>query len=941
MDQKNVNGKMTIGSGSLKGYNRCEFRRNRDIRVKNEKGIENVYEKAVLIKELIRKGLFHVNTNEEIEAILELSMKEMDYPTEETAKLHAADAYRQIMRYLSCEQRKPEVAEVKTVSPFQLLDVSVKPDYIFRGIKDFPYETVVGKTKTKYTLPKEYIEVVKICCRKPDVSITGKGKDSGMMQRLELYTMLLYARSLVKPGEKVNICASYYYLRKSNDSSVTKEFDPNFFENKGSGNIVTLWEEYTPGLITELDSEFRPQFENFVLGEEVCGDGCLGCDFYELCHYTQPPLKLEDQDGHPTSVHEIKLTEMQQKVTEFKKGIACVNAGAGAGKTTSIALRTAKLIKETGRPEKICMLTFTNTGAEEMRNRIKCYTKELNCDADISKLTSTTFNAFGYDIVKKNYEELGFTEAPKLIDDIDRSAIIAELLKEHVIPGLDYRNFHSNMKNCRGALSVCKKAFELIKGNHLRTADAHRLYDLMLPGYAGFMDGVTSAQAFLDIYQKYDDTLRKNNYIEYADQELMVFEILEKHPDYFVDAGYEHIIVDEFQDTNEIQFNLLKRLIDTPSFQSFMVVGDDSQSIFAFRGSSPEYIIHFFSKLQMTGQQFDMIENHRSTPQIIDFANDINGRNKDRVLKDLKAVKPDGEKVSVNVFWKRGLDTQFTIDTIRKEHASGTPYEDIAYIAFTRAELIKMGTLLSEEKIPWIMLNPEPMLENSRVIAALSLVKFISDPGATKHALIYLNAKKKNMLLSVETDAEVMQEIKSLDAAVNKLLEAPEGTQENIFFNMLKEIDDDDEVYEHLIEMVKNKENFDQMIEYLTLFETYGGDQTYKRTKSYPGVVLTTAHSSKGKEWPVVINSLNNYHIKEIGRNINSPTFEERRRLLFVSATRAKRKLYLVGQAVAFGSKKNEDQTLNQFLIESCEATHTPFPTEPQPEKKNKERRAS
>lgn len=941
MDQNNKDEKMIISSGNLKGYNRCEFRRNRNIHIKTAKGIENVFEKAVLIKDLIRKGLFQVKTNEEIEAILELSMKEMDYPTEETAKLHAADAYRQIMRYLSCEHRKPEIAEAKIVNPFQLFDVRVKPDYIFRGVREFPYESVVGKTKTKYTLPKDYIEVVKIGCRKPDVSLAGKEKDSGMKQRLELYAMLMYARSLVAPGEQVNICASYYFLRKNSDSSVTKDFDPNFFEGQGSGNIVTLWEEYTPGEETELDRIFQPQFEDFYFGEDVCGDGCKGCDFFELCHYTKPPLKLDDIPDAPTSVHAIKLTEMQQKVTEFRRGIACVNAGAGAGKTTSIALRTTNLIRETGHPEKICMLTFTNTGAEEMRNRIRSYANELGCDADISKLTSTTFNAFGYDIVKENYEELGFSKAPKLIDDIERSSIIAEILKSHVVDGLDYRNFHTNMKNCRGALAVAKKAFEVIKSKQLTSSDVQELCGYMSSSYKRFMNSTQSAQVLLDVYEEYEKALKNKNFIEYADQELMVFKILEKHPDYFEKAGYEHIIVDEFQDTNEIQFELLKRMIDTSSFQSFMVVGDDSQSIFAFRGSSPEYIIHFFSKLQMEGQNYDMVDNHRSTPQIIKFANNINVRNKDRVIKDLVAVKPDGDDVSVNVFWKRNEDIVFTVNTIRKEHACGTPYEDIAYIAFTRAELLNMGTRLTEENIPWIMLNPEPMLENSRIIAALSLVKFICDPDATKNALIYLDAKRKNQLLAEVSDDEIIREIRKLDAAVNRLLEAPEDKQMGIFIKMLKDLDDDDEVFEHLIDMVKNRGNFDEMLEYCTLFESYGSDLTYKRTKSYPGVVLTTAHSSKGKEWPVVINSLNNYHIKEIGRKFNSPNFEERRRLLFVSATRAKRKLYLVGQAVAYGSKKNDDRTLNQFLIESCEATDTTFPAEPQPEKKTNERRAS
>lgn len=928
---------MDYNSRNLKGCNRCSVRRERELSLKNGKGVDNVYEKAVLIKDMIRKGLFHVATDEEIEAILEMSFRDFGYPTDETARLHAADAYRQIMRYIHCEKREPEPAYTKTVSPFGLMNVKVKPDYIFSGVKEFPYEEVVGKKKTTFTLPKKYIEVVKIRCSKPDTSVSGKYKDTGMFQNLELYCMLLYARSLVQPGETVNICASYYFLRKNNDNSATKEFDPNFFENKGAGNIVTLWEEYTPGKKTELDLMFEPQVAEFLEGELVTDDAvCKRCDFYELCHYTKPPKALEESAaGHSVPVKNLHLTKSQEEVVNFRKGVACVNAGAGAGKTMSIALRTAKLLSEGTRPEKICMLTFTNTGAEEMRSRIGLYAKELGCAADIRKLVSTTFNAFGYQIVKENYEELGFDEEPGLIDDVERSAIIADIIKDPVIPGLDYRNFYAQMPGCKGALFVAKKAFELIKKDRIDTPSV--LFE-QLRTYISYTDGMAACTALLAAYKTYEAELKSRNLLEYADQELMVFEILKKYPDYFRKNGYEHLVVDEFQDTNELQFDLLKHLIDTPDFQSFMVVGDDSQSIFAFRGSTPKYIIDFFNVLGMRGKVINMTENHRSTPQIIEFANDINSRNRNRVEKDLDAVKNDGRPVSVNVFWKRGEDAAFAVDTIKAEHARGTAYEDIAYIAYTRSELLKIGTLLTDAGVPWVMLNPEPMLENSRVLAALALVDFINDADATKEALVYLNAKHGGSILESLSDTEINAALFELDKQVECLSETEDlDWQTAMFLAMLDAIGDGDEVYASFVEMVKQKKDFESMTEYCRLFATYGDRQACKREKSYPGVVLTTAHSSKGKEWPVVVNNISKYHIKEIGKNLHSEEFEERRRLLFVSATRAKEKLYITGQAVAYGSKKDNDRVLNQFLIESCEAAGMAFPTEPEPVKKTKQ----
>lgn len=932
--------KITLNSSELKGCNRCTVRRERDLKLKSDKGVSSVYEKAVLIKNMIQKGLFGVATPEEIEATLEMGFREMDYPTEETARLNAADAYRQVMRYISCEKREPEIAHTKTVSPFGLMNVTVKPDYIFSGVKDFPYDEVVGKKKTTYMIPKKYIEVVKIRCRKPDVSLTGKYKDTGMFQCLELYTMILYARSLASPGETVNICASYYYLRKNSDNSATKEFDKDFFENKGAGNVVTLWEEYTPGKKTELDLMFEPQFKEYLDGEVVTNEEvCKKCDFYEICHYTKPPKMLEEEWKKPTPVSSIRMTKAQEEVVNFRKGIACVNAGAGAGKTMSIALRTARMLEEGIRPEKICMLTFTDTGAKEMRQRISQYTKELGCKANVRKLVSTTFNAFGYQIVKDNHEELGFSEEPGLIDDIERSSIIAEILKETVIPGLDYRNFYSELPGCRGALHIAKKAFEYIKKDEIKSPEV--LYSVMSQNnLSGFIDGTRSCLALLNAYKDYDQALKSRNLIEYADQELLVFRLLEKHPDYFKSFGFEHIIVDEFQDTNHIQFEMLKKLADTPDFRSFMVVGDDSQSIFAFRGSTPEYIINFFKMFGAgeDGKAINMTENHRSTPEIIGFANYINAINQNRVEKDLDAVKAHGDAVSVNVFWKRGQDTEFAVDTIKKEHEAGVPYEDIAYIAYTRSELIKMGTLLTEAGIPWVMLNPEPMLENSRVKAALNLVRFINDADATKDALIYLNGIDKGGLLEKRSDKEILMTLDEFDKHVTVLAEETEDEEEQsvMFTALLKALDDDDEIYEHFVDMVTAKGSFDDMLEYCRLFEVYGTGQAVKREKSYPGVVLTTAHSSKGKEWPVVINNVSKYHNKESGKNIHSAAFEERRRLLFVSATRAKEKLYVIGQAVAGGSKADNDQFLNQFLLESCQAAGCEFPAEPQKEAKKK-----
>ena len=368
-----------------------------------------------------------------------------------------------------------------------------------------------------------------------------------------------------------------------------------------------------------------------------------------------------------------------------------------------VALRTAFLLSEGVDPAKICLLTFTNTGAAEMKERIGLYCEDFGLNINLDTLTVTTFNSFGDKIIHKNYEELGFEKEPRLIDDIEQSKIVAEMLKDNVVADLDYRNFNMNMPFVKGALPTAKKAFEIIKRENLSNeSDVDVLWEKMKN--ESYDIAKTAAAALIELYGEYDDQLRERSLIEYADQELLIFELLKKNPFYFEDYGFEHIIVDEFQDTSQLQFEILKNIINSSlEFKSFLVVGDDSQSIFGFRGSNPQFIIEFEEKLGERVQDFYLLENHRSTKSIIDFANKINSLNKNRVVKDLIPTREKGESVIVEAFEKKNEEEDHIVSIIKEKIDEGHPLEDIAYIASTRSQLLKMGTRLTEEGIQWII----------------------------------------------------------------------------------------------------------------------------------------------------------------------------------------------------------------------------------------------
>lgn len=815
--------------------------------------------------------------------------------------------------------------------------ISVHPDFIFRGIQEFEREMLVPDPKypkklkkIKYKQDEEYLEIVKLCCKRPNVTLTGKRKDSGAKQNLELYSMLLYGRPMVKKiletesVSDINLGASFYFLRKDSDG---KEFDQDFFNEKNRKNIVTLWEKHYNKLSADahgMDQNFGPQLKSFLEGEtELDCDTCEKCEFYQSCYYKKAPIKLE-QELKKKSISDIQLTDIQEGVVGFREGFGLAIAGAGAGKTASIALRTAYMLEEGNDAKRICMITFTNNGAAEMRTRIHMYAEDLDCDELVKHMTITTFNGLGNEIVKENYEELGFTEVPRLIDNIERLSIIRKLIAENTVPGLDYRNFKMNMPYVKGALYTTSKAFEIMKRKELSGGEKELtiLQEEML--HAGYSLAPESAVKLMDLYAEYDGILHERNLIEFADQELLVMELLRKYPFYFEDYGFEHIIVDEYQDTNDIQIEILRRMIDTPHFKSLLAVGDDSQSIFAFRGSNPKHIVNFFEEFDVPDDErnfFPMMHNFRSVPNIIDFANDIVSRNRSGSKEAMLPARPDnGKPVVVKQFWKKEDEERYIIKKMREKHAAGVKWEDMAYIASTRNELMTMAAICADHEIPTVMLNPEPFLENSRVIAAISLVKYMKDSTSTLDAFIYLNALYKNTLRETCSDYQISHNLCLLQETVEEILATGNYAALKGMFDAL---DDADEIYDKFKEAVFIRTTVDEVLDYVMDYDEFGEGETAKREQNYPGVVLTTAHSSKGLEWNIVFNSVTKYHTKKV----TAEDVEERRRLLFVSATRARDELYITGQTIAYGSKERVVKgevvggyTYNLFLTEAMDA---------------------
>lgn len=848
-----------------------------------------------VIKGVLGKTLAPVDAANQIK---EYFNKNTDIELEKTKQILSDDMIRCINRYLRCEKRQAIIPQHKDLNIWGV-EVSVNPDLIFRT--------------------QNGLEIVKLYYKRPSVKNTGSSSKKTITtdESKALYALLQYGRSLIAPGQTAKITASYYYLRKKNDSTAKNIFDPDFFDEKGK-NIVSISDIYTSGnnTLTAHDLEMKTAFDEFSKGVQMeCDEEkCKGCELYATCTFKKAPKVLKMTETEKKVMSSVSASPSQKAAIDFEKGVTRINAGAGAGKTFTIAMRVVELLKKGYEPKEIALFTFTNTGAKEMRDRIQLFNDSFGTGDDISEMTISTFNSFGDTLIQKYYPLLGYQKVPMLIDEIERSKIILDMLKDKDIDGLDFRNYNMNTKDVKGVLHVAKHIFAIMKSNNLDETQVDEIKNKLGKGYQIFCS-YQALTTLAGLYPEYVYKLWQEGLYEFSDQELLTFRIYALHPTAFAELGFKHIIIDEYQDSSLIQLNMIKLMMNTPYFTSLMVVGDDSQAIFGFRDTSPDFIINFFNYIGVAGQDFYLLDNYRSTANIIDFANKLNALNQNRVIKDLKAMKPAGKPVIARMFDKKAEEYEYIVDSIEQKIKAGEKPENIAFIASKMAELQKMADLLTKRGIPSVLLNPEKYLDNNKVKAALSLLKAYCNPVLTTEILTYLNCLNDGDILKY-SDSDIKLMINDLQSELSgiKLLKETEKKEE--IFKLLGDLlYEEDEVYEKFLGNLKAKSvSLSHMIDYANDFEKFGENEGVRRTSNYPGVVLTTAHSSKGLEWKIVYNSITNYEKPSLRKIAD---VEETRRLFFVSATRAKEELIITSQKIAYGNKNNDCEVYNRFIYEA------------------------
>ena len=838
------------------------------------------------------------------ESLINTFYEFLDMPTETTKQMQAKDDIRDIERYLHCEYRRP-VINGHPVVDLCNTGFECQMDFMFKGYQTI--KTNKHKEGRKWVYDEETVfvlEAVRLFTGKPTVKESSKILDTGISTRLELYVMLKAMEHIAKeeyPGQQIMLRASYYFLQKEREDD--KKYSEEFFDGKG-GNVITL-QSYVDDM-SNVDKTFEPQMKEFLKGQSVSSEKCKTCRSRVLCEYydAAEPLTVEER---PKPVSLPILSPNQEKAASALEGNVRVIATAGSGKTTAMAYRIMNLLKAGVQPEKIGCFTFTNAGAGEMRDRIKGFCGLAGIDVDFDKMIISTIHSFGDSLLKQYYNLLGYSKPPVLINEIQKTKIIESILSESSpIEALidKYKNFYLDMFRAKGILELMKGYFSSIMEGMSQDEFAEK---------TGF--DTTTVDSIYNMYMQYDKYKKDACLIEHSDQELGVLKLLRVKPDLFDEVGIEHISVDEYQDTSNVQFSIINEMRKAKCVKSLFIVGDDDQSIYGFRDANVELIKNFFEMIGENGLDVQLMENRRSTHNIVDFASTLISYNQNRIEKHPKSTNEEGEPVCVSAFASKEDEQEYIVDVIEDLIKNGRKDNEIAILAPTNAELMVYADMLKKRGIESVSINPEPILENPRVVGAVGLVKFMLN-NSEFNGTAYINARDNGTAIT-KSDEEIRQEILNLQNEVKNI--------KNVtgLFEKFKALDqeENDEIYQSFLEDINTamedavkQENLHAVCEYVMDFERFGQKQTARKEKAYNGVVLSTMHSSKGKEWPVVFCSVTKMH----GRDLKPEDIDEKNRLLFVACTRAKKELYISGVAIAFSSAMQGDVE-NMFLAECIE----------------------
>ncbi len=588
-----------------------------------------------------------------------------------------------------------------------------------------------------------------------------------------------------------------------------------------------------------------------------------------------------------------KLNKEQREAATFQEGPCLVIAGAGSGKTKVLTTRIANLISSGVRSSNILAITFTNKAANEMRARVENLIGEHYAFVG-------TFHSFGLRVIKENLAALKMLPNFTIIDTDDVTSIIKKIEKDMALDPKEY------------SPAFFRNKISFIKNNMLSESEMQR-----------FLISEPEKLA-IKIYHEYEKILQRNNTIDFDDLLTKPVELFKEHPEILerYQDKYQYILIDEYQDTNEVQYKMVKLL--SSKYQNLFVVGDPSQSIYSFRGANFQNILNF-EKDYKNCTVIKLPQNYRSTQMILNAANDVIKHNKQRKDIDLYSELGEGVKIKYIRAFDDIAEINRLVEEINNLLLNGYHRKDIAVFYRTNAQSRVIEDKMVKENIPYkvygsyyfykrkeikdllaylrLIANPhddislkrvinEPKrkigektienLENIAQIENVSMFDAISNGKELEFKELILSLQKKSLELSLTELIDTVLE----DTKIKELLEKENTLDSELRLENLMEFKSVSENYEKQTGSV----NLNDFLEEVSLVA-----DAAEYSEDSDAITLMTIHSAKGLEFKVVfIVGLEEGILPHSNSLYSEDDVEEERRLMYVAITRAKERLYFL-----------------------------------------------
>ena len=620
-----------------------------------------------------------------------------------------------------------------------------------------------------------------------------------------------------------------------------------------------------------------------------------------------------------------KLNEEQLRPVLQTEGAVLVLAGAGSGKTRVLTSRIAYLVEEKGvRPSNILAITFTNKAANEMKERLSSMT-------ETGGMWVCTIHSMCVRILRMYAGQCGLTENFSIYSEQERAAVIKQAFRE-----CDYDE--------EGLLKSVKW--------HISNA---KMLGLSPEEYAVKYDYERNIEAVTKVYSRYVAHLKQNNALDFDDLLLEARNLLatDKEALEYLSEKFRYILVDEFQDTNSVQFDIIRMLAS--GCGNLFVVGDDDQSIYGWRGAKLENILHFERSFPKA-VTFKLQRNYRSTKAILDLANASISHNAMRKSKALWTENEEGEKPRLYEAADEADEALFAARTISELRSRGWKLSDFAVLmrinALTRAyeqEFTKYG-------ISYKVFGGFKFFERKEIKDILAYLRVVANPFDSEAVARIINvprrgigdktiqvlqdyaAKEDLSLYDAVLDADdlpltgsVKEKLRAFGGYIKDLVIRSQDTAVNELTDYLVKTSGMREMYaDNSDESIAKRANIDEfqnsvdefvrMNEGATLSDYLQQITLYSDTDEMDDgdyVTLATIHAVKGLEFRCVFLCGLEENIIPVSRALDNPAdLEEERRLMYVAITRAKEKLYLTRSRSRYLYGKREPTSRSQFLKE-------------------------